>query len=1502
MKKFLLSMLGVLLALPGIARDFTYEYKGQTLTYTVIDEDAKTCQVAKMKDIVGALIIPSVASDGTDDFTVTSIVDGAFYLYNKKLSSVVLPNTITKIPLQAFNACSALSSVKLGESVTTIGAAAFKDCTSLRSMKLPDGISVINAAAFNGCSSLTTINVPASLVSIGDYAFSDTRITTFFSNEALVSIGTNAFSRCKYLRNVYLGHNVTSVGSNVFKDCINLTKLVCPEGLFSTAPYGNMLAYNDTMVFEDGLIYSSDKSSILHVPGNYDKTVVLPSSVTSYRSDAFYDCQDMKGLILSPNIVWANIRILDGLSYRLKFAYPKSLSKYLSESSGIVYPNDAIITSDGMIYSADKAKLFYAPAEIEDTWAIDAKVTEIGDNAFISCDKLKNFKLTENVTIIGSNSFAYCEGLRTIVLENISKIGRSAFYYCTNLESVKLSDNITSIQESTFFNCKSLNSINLPSGLTAIEDNAFYNCSNLTNIVLPESLETIGSQVFKGCIGFTDIVFGSSLQSIGSEAFQGISYEKVWVKAQYPPAITSDSFDSSFCTLTFPAGSEKYYMSSKWFEIFFGYRYNSDGKEVKTYLADSNTDQACSYYLIDGDTPNDNVAYLRKHMNDELTSFLVPERITDTKDPNNPVRYRVVGILNDAFNGKRKLSELKFHSRSKLEYIGPRAFTRCKISEVDFPETLTEIADSAFLYCSLKTLTLPASVKSIGKYSFAKNIDFSGNITYRCLKEICLNEGLEYIGAGAFSRNTELNKLVIPSSIKHIGADAFKEVDKVDRLYIPNWDIWCGIDFDNEFATPPNPKYINDDYNNDRPHLTIPDGVKEIKQYCFYRFFPYYLDVNLPGTIEVIEDSAFKKVNTLDLKYSESLLEIKPSAFESLSHVRLDRLWKTRFNAVATLESVFLGDNITEIPHNMFRNANVNLISWNKKIRSIGNNAFDGCPLTYYETGKLPESLESIGARAFRGSHLENIEIPNTTIFIGEGAFEDNPELASVKIGDGLKAIPADAFKNDPKLTDIQLGKNIETIASDAFYVYLGMDKILYCTDIDMPESLRYIGDRAFEGRFFRAINISDIAKWCDVELATRSSLAIGFTADGTNQYHNGVNLSHLVIPEGVKEIKPYTFMCQSYLELPGSVDKISEECFFCYNDNEISITLDTLVVRYSPKPLNFTSYYPFKEVKHLVYDRTLDDKLFYYYMKNLKSVEIGNTVTEIPASRFSNKAELTSVKLSTSLKTIGAKAFSKCNLKGEIIIPHYVETIGESAFEGNDSLENIIIGHRIKSIGDKAFTGCRASNISITAQTPPSAPYSIFSSYTGNLYVQGQDAADAYYDAYTCWDRFDAIVMIEPTELKVEGDRTLSGKPGDTFQLTATLWPENVTLPQVFWRSTNPDIATVDANGLVTLHADLSEVMAMAEGDDDTTGRSCKIIAESLYADGPVAEFTVNDFMTGIDEINDGDTPSDEIDFNTPVQVYNLQGVMVSDSIKNLASGIYIVRQGKNVKKIAVR
>ncbi len=128
------------------------------------------------------------------------------------------------------------------------------------------------------------------------------------------------------------------------------------------------------------------------------------------------------------------------------------------------------------------------------------------------------------------------------------------------------------------------------------------------------------------------------------------------------------------------------------------------------------------------------------------------------------------------------------------------------------------------------------------------------------------------------------------------------------------------------------------------------------------------------------------------------------------------------------------------------------------------------------------------------------------------------------------------------------------------------------------------------------------------------------------------------------------------------------------------------------------------------------------------------------------------------------------------------------------------------------------------------------------------------------------------------------------------------MTLTDIFWRSTNPDIATVDANGLVTLHADISDIMAMAEGDDSQSN-SCKIIAESLYANGPVAEIEVTNDTSGIEDVVvSGGEENGEIDFNQPVEVYSINGMRVAASVDGLPAGFYVVRQGKAVKKIVVR
>lgn len=56
----------------------------------------------------------------------------------------------------------------------------------------------------------------------------------------------------------------------------------------------------------------------------------------------------------------------------------------------------------------------------------------------------------------------------------------------------------------------------------------------------------------------------------------------------------------------------------------------------------------------------------------------------------------------------------------------------------------------------------------------------------------------------------------------------------------------------------------------------------------------------------------------------------------------------------------------------------------------------------------------------------------------------------------------------------------------------------------------------------------------------------------------------------------------------------------------------------------------------------------------------------------------------------------------------------------------------------------------------------------------------------------------------------------------------------------------------------------------------------------------------SGIENIST-DNSFETIDYKTPYKVYTLNGVKVAESVDNLASGLYIVRQGGKVKKIAI-
>lgn len=153
MKKFLLMMIGVLMSLPTFARDFTYEYEGQTLTFTVLDEGAKTCETRAgsvdydsntmsvgNRTEVKNLVVPALAKDSEKnvEYTVVKIGDCGFGF--NSFESVTIPKTVKEIGDYAFYACPTITSITIPVGISEIGSYAFCNSSSLTSITIPEGV------------------------------------------------------------------------------------------------------------------------------------------------------------------------------------------------------------------------------------------------------------------------------------------------------------------------------------------------------------------------------------------------------------------------------------------------------------------------------------------------------------------------------------------------------------------------------------------------------------------------------------------------------------------------------------------------------------------------------------------------------------------------------------------------------------------------------------------------------------------------------------------------------------------------------------------------------------------------------------------------------------------------------------------------------------------------------------------------------------------------------------------------------------------------------------------------------------------------------------------------------------------------------------------------------------------------------------------------------------------------------------------------------------------
>lgn len=234
MKNFILSAFALatasVIAMPVYARDFQCAVGDQTLNFTVVDEDALTCQLKAGStseagnSANGRLVIPETASDGTNTYSVVAIGDYSF-IWSEGITAVEVPASVTTIGKGAFYYCPNLTEAQLPENLTEIATRTFGDCTSLTAVNIPASVTAIGESAFEYCSALASLTLP----------------------DGLTKIGASAFSGCSALTAIVLPDNVTSISDGAFNGCSALTAVNIPAGLTTL---GRMVWYTADNVTE----------------------------------------------------------------------------------------------------------------------------------------------------------------------------------------------------------------------------------------------------------------------------------------------------------------------------------------------------------------------------------------------------------------------------------------------------------------------------------------------------------------------------------------------------------------------------------------------------------------------------------------------------------------------------------------------------------------------------------------------------------------------------------------------------------------------------------------------------------------------------------------------------------------------------------------------------------------------------------------------------------------------------------------------------------------------------------------------------------------------------------------------------------------------------------------------------------------------------------------------------------------------------------------------------
>jgi len=793
----------------------------------VLNEEGSSYIIRQSDNLQNSLVMPA-KHNGLD---ISGIVDadlsenGAFYLCNS-LKEVVLNINVNKIPNCAFSNCSALEKINLTENIESIGFESFLGCVKLTNISLFESLHTISERAFTNAGLLSVI-IPENVTTIGDSAFNSCPMisieyrakniisypsytaffnvgntgdgvsvlvgkevetippyflgvpgsyspnvkTVVFEEESICKIISNhAFNNCKSLESIAFTSNITKICDRAFFGCENLNYITVSESLTEIGSFAFYKCYKLTEIWIPQLV-----------------NIIGPSAFSECRAVTTinFDAINLNNLSINNQVFYYT-----GYTSKIDLNIGSGVTKipnYLFDAGhvrSINFSETSILKSIGdYAFRGNKSII---------NLIIPEGVTTIGSAAFDGCNLISNLKFPSTLTTIGNTTFQGCSSISSLTIpENVTQIGTYAFRNCTNISLINFNAaNVEyfAINNFTFANVGyntdgiilniGSNVINIPDRLfcpytvagyspnivsinfsdnsvcETIGESAFGFCSDLNNFILPESLTTIEISAFEECNSVSLLYIPKNVNSIGDRAFSGCGLESIEVD------------------------NDNIYFTD----------YDSD---AIVRLSDKALIVGCKNTIIPEDIITiESYAFFKS----DLKSLYIPVNVNTIKsnafancknlesitvDDNNSVfaDYDSNAIINKN-NYFLVLGCKETIIPSVVRVIGGNAFEGSGIVQIDIPNNVTTILNSAFVGCQfLEKVILPNTLASISAYTFA-NCD--------SLESIIIPDTVESINSYAFSSCTNLTSITLSSNLKTIGVGAFHKCRALTSIELPS--------------------------------------------------------------------------------------------------------------------------------------------------------------------------------------------------------------------------------------------------------------------------------------------------------------------------------------------------------------------------------------------------------------------------------------------------------------------------------------------------------------------------------------------------------------------------------------------------------------------------------------------------------------------------------------------------------------------------------------------